>query len=126
LPEIPVVSVIDDSYSVRREVATVIGSAGYRTEIFGSAEEFIRSDQVSGTACLVLGVQLRGMSGLQLQSHLASHGRHIPIIFIAASAAHKDRELAHQLGAVSLQDKPSGARDLLKAIRLTLKSWDKG
>lgn len=126
MPQIPLVSVIDDSYSVRWAIATVIRSAGFDVEVFGSAEEFIRSDRMLGTACLVLDVQLQGMSGLQLQSHLASSGCHIPIIFITASADERARTLAHELGALRLLDKPSGDKALLKAIRLVLKPADAG
>lgn len=126
LSEIPVVSVVDDNYSVRRAVAAVIRSAGFTVEVFGSAEEFIRSHQMPCTACLVLSVQLKGMSGLQLQSHLAAAGRHIPMVFIVASADEKAQALAFELGAVKVLDKPSGGDKLLKEIRLILKPRDRG
>jgi CheY-like chemotaxis protein len=86
LSKVPLVSIIDDNDSVGWAVAGVIGSAGCSVLVFPSAEEFIQSDQMPNTACLVVDAQLPGMSGLQLQSHLAAAGRHIPIIFIAASA----------------------------------------
>lgn len=124
MPEVPLVSVIDDSDSVGWAVATVIGSAGFRVQVFRSAEEFLQSDQMPCTACLIVEAQLPGMSGLQLQSHLASAGRHIPIIFIAAYSHQRDRKLAFELGAVSLLDKRSGDRALLKAVRLILKPGD--
>jgi FixJ family two-component response regulator len=76
------------------------------------------------TACLVVDAQLPGMSGLQLQSHLAAAGRHIPIIFITASADNGTRALARELGAVNVLDKASGDKALLKEIRLILKPWD--
>jgi FixJ family two-component response regulator len=126
LSEMRVVSVVDDNYSVRRAVATVIRSAGFTVEVFGSAEEFIRSNQISCTACLVMSVQLKGMSGLQLQSHLAAAGRHIPMVFIVASGDEKAQALAFELGAVNVLDKPSGDDNLLKEIRLILKPRDQG
>ncbi|MFZ0417171.1 MAG: response regulator [Candidatus Sulfotelmatobacter sp.] len=126
MAEVPLVSIIDNSDSVGWAVAAVIGSSGFRALVFPSAEEFIQSDQMSCTACLIVEVQLPGMSGLQLQSHLASTGRHIPMIFIAASAHQADQKLAFELGAISLRDKPSGDRALLQAIRLILKPGDKG
>ena len=125
MAEIPLVSVIDDSHSLRREVATVIRSAGFAVEVFASAEEFVRSNQMPSTACLVINAQQRGMSGLQLQSHLASAGRHIPIIFITAAADQKARTQASELGAVNILDKPSGEKALLKEICLVLKSGDR-
>ena len=126
MAEVPLVSVIDDSDSVGWAVAAVIGSAGFRVLVFRSAEEFLQSDQMPCTACLIVEAQLPGMSGLQLQSHLASAGRHIPIIFIAASARQTARKLAFELGAVSFLDKRSGDRALLKTIRLILKPGDQG
>jgi FixJ family two-component response regulator len=126
LLEVPLVSIIDNSDSVGWAVAEVIGSSGFKVLVFPSAEEFIQSDHMPRTACLIVEAQLPGMSGLQLQSHLASAGRHIPMIFIASSAHQPDRKLAFELGAISLMDKPSGDRALLRAIRLILKPGDTG
>ena len=69
-----------------------------------------------------LDVQLPGMTGPQLQSHLASAGYHIPIIFITGSADDRAQALALEMGAVNLLTKPSGHKALLKEIRLVLKS----
>jgi FixJ family two-component response regulator len=118
-------AVIDGSHSVRREVAGVIRSAGFAVEVFSSAEEFIRFDQMPCTACLVVNVEQKGMGGLQLQSHLAAAGRHIPIILIATSADESARALARQLGALNVSDNPSGEEALLREICLTLKPRDK-
>lgn len=123
--EIPLVSVIDDSHSARREVARAIRSAGFAVEVFSSAEVFILSNQMSCTACLVVNVQQKGMSGLQLQSHLAAAGRHIPIIFITTSTDERARALGLELGALNVSDNPSGEKALLREICLTLKPRDK-
>jgi FixJ family two-component response regulator len=117
----PLVSIIDDDDSVGWAVAGIIGSAGFKVLVFPSAEEFIRSDQIPCTACLIVNAKLPGMSGLQLQSHLAAAGRSIPIIFITASADEGVQARARQLGAVNVLDMASGARALLKEIRVTLK-----
>jgi FixJ family two-component response regulator len=97
-------------------VAGIVGSAGFSVLVFPSAEQFIRSGHMNSTACLVVNVQLPGMSGLQLQSHLAAAGCHIPIIFITGSEDEKARALAYELGAVNVLDKSSGARNLIKEI----------
>ena len=119
----PLVSIIDGNHSVSWAVAEVVGSAGFSVLVFPSAEEFIQSDQMPNTACLVVDVQLPGMSGLQLQSHLAAASRHIPIIFIAVPRDEKARAMAFEAGAVNVLD-PSGDKALLKEIRLILKSQD--
>jgi len=125
LLEIPLVSIIDDSHSARREVARAVRSAGFAVEVFSSAEEFILSNQMACTACLVVNVQQKGMSGLQLQSHLAASGRHIPIIFITTSVDQRARALALELGALNVSDNPSGEKALLREICLILKPRNK-
>lgn len=123
LQQVPVVAVIEADASVALAVAKLIRSAGFSEEVFASAEQFVRSNQPC-IKCLVVDVQLPGMSGLQLQSHLASAGRHIPIIFINASADEKARALAFELGAVQVADKASGYNTLLKEIGWMLKPRD--
>jgi FixJ family two-component response regulator len=125
LSKVPLVAIIDDNDSVGWAVAGIVGSEGFGVLVFPSAETFLHSLQMSDTACLIVNVQLPGMSGLQLQTHLAAAGRHIPIIFIAASQDEKARALARELGAVNVLDKASGDQALLKEIHLTLNPQDK-
>jgi FixJ family two-component response regulator len=127
LSNVPQVSIIDGNDSVAWAVAALIRSAGFEVEVFASAEEFIRSNQMPRTACLIVDVKLPGMSGLQLQSHLASAGRHIPIIFITASADNGTRALARELGAINVLDSPGDKAllNLLKEIRLVLQPRDR-
>lgn len=123
--ENPVVAVIEAGDPVNWAVAGVLRSAGFGVEIFASVEQFIRSAHMARTACLVLDVQVPGMSGLQLQSHLAAAGLHIPMIFIITGPAdERSRTLAVELGAVNFQDRRSGEKALLKEIRSLLKAGD--
>ena len=124
MPDIPLVSVIDNKESVAWPIARTVRSAGYCVEVFTSAEEFLGSEQILRTACLVLGSQLKGMSGLQLQSHLARAGYRIPIIFITARPDERTREQALEAGAVDFLNKPFGAEALLSGIRSALKLSD--
>lgn len=120
-----VVAVIEAGHSGSWTVARIIRAAGFAVEVFASAEQFIRSTHMAGAACLVLDVQAPGMSGLQLQSHLAAAGRHIPIIFvITGSADERSRALALQSGAVNFQDQKAGERALLKEIRSLLNAGE--
>jgi FixJ family two-component response regulator len=89
LSKVPLVSIIDDNDAVGWAVAGIVSSAGFSVLVFPSAEAFLQSLQMPRTACLIVDVQLPGMSGLQLQSHLAAAGRHIPIIIITASGMKK-------------------------------------
>ena len=78
------ISVVDDDESVRRTTKLLIESFGYRAAVFESAETFLKSGQLNETSCLVVDVQMPGMNGLRLQSHVATEGWSIPIIFISA------------------------------------------
>ena len=122
----PQVSVIHRDGVVGWSVAKTVKSAGFAVEVFASAEAFIGSDQMPRTACLVVDVQLTGMSGLQLQSHLAAAGRHIPMVFIVAASDKQGRERALELGAVNILSSPSGDKALLKEVWSILKPKSQG
>ncbi len=119
------ISVIDDDESICRTTALLIESFGFRAAAFESAEIFLSSGQLRNTSCLVLDVQMPGMNGLQLQSHLAAEGCGIPIIFITAYDDEEFHRQAMQAGAVALLSKPFSDEQLLQAIRLALRQ-DKG
>src|SRR5438876_553967 len=80
----------------------------------------LKSSRLQEVSCLVLDVQLPGMSGLQLQSHLAERGYRIPIIFITASPNEGTRARALDAGAVDFLPKPFTEQALLKGIRSAL------
>jgi FixJ family two-component response regulator len=73
---------------------------------FESAEEFLRSPAADDTSCLVADVQMPGMNGLELQSHLLAQGRRLPIIFITAFPEQNARKRAQAAGALAFLDKP--------------------
>jgi FixJ family two-component response regulator len=115
------VSVVDDDESVRRTTKLLIESFGYRAAVFESAEVLLRSRQLQDTSCLIVDVQMPGISGLELQSQLAAKGCSIPIIFITAYGNETSRQQAMQAGAVAFLDKPFSDEQLLKNIRSALK-----
>jgi FixJ family two-component response regulator len=119
------VSVVDDDESIRRTTTRLIESFGFRAAAFESADGFLRSGQLHDTACLIVDVQMPGMNGLQLQSHLAAEGCVIPIIFITAYDEKESRRRAIQAGAVAFLGKPFSDEHLLQTIRSTLQP-DKG
>jgi FixJ family two-component response regulator len=89
-------------------------------DAFGSAEEFLASDRVNDTLCLILDLYLPGMNGFELQSRLNSEHRNIPIIFITAHADDASRQKALQGGAVDLLGKPVRREPLFKAIQSSI------
>jgi FixJ family two-component response regulator len=115
------ISVVDDDESIRRTTTRLIESFGFRAAAFESADSFLRSGQLRDTACLIVDVQMPGMNGLQLQSHLAAEGRGIPIIFITAYDDKESRRRAMQAGAVAFLGKPFSDEQLLETIRSTLR-----
>ena len=114
------ISIVDDDESVRRTTKLLVESFGYRAAVFESAESFLKSDQLYDTSCLVVDVQMPGMNGLQLQSHLAGEGYSIPTIFITAYGDRESRRQAMEAGAVAFLDKPFSDEQLLKSIRSAL------
>ena len=114
------ISIVDDDESVRRTTKLLVESFGYRAAVFESAESFLKSDQLYDTSCLVVDVQMPGMNGLQLQSHLAAEGYSIPTIFITAYGDKESRRQAMEAGAVAFLDKPFSDQQLLKSIRSAL------
>jgi FixJ family two-component response regulator len=75
------ITVVDDEAALREATESLLRSAGFRAEGFASAEDFLRSKCWDSAGCLILDVRLPGMSGLELQQHLARTGHHIPIVF---------------------------------------------
>jgi len=121
---IALISIVDDDQSVREATMSLLKSNGFRTEVFTSAEDFLGSSHLDETKCLILDVQMPGMSGLQLQRRLASENRPIPIIFISAHDHQEVRNQAMRSGAVDFLPKPFSEESLLRAIHAALAAPD--
>jgi FixJ family two-component response regulator len=115
------ISIIDDNDSVRGALHGLMRSVGFGVNVFASAEEFLDSDRLLYTNCLILDVRLPGMSGLELQRHLKTSHSEIPIIFITAYEDDEVRARALNAGAVDYFLKPFNDEDLLNAIDVALK-----
>ena len=114
------VSVVDDSESVRESLPDLLQQSDLDVEAFASAEAFLGSRAIGQTNCLILDVGLPGMSGPDLQSELKRRGQHIPIVFITAQG---DKSLRPQLmgrGAVAVLFKPFSDTALLDAVNAAL------
>ena len=108
------ISIVDDDESIRRTTTLLIESFGFQAAGFESAENFLKSGHLHETSCLIVDVQMPGMNGLQLQSHLAAAGLQIPIIFITAYDDKGSRQQAMQAGAVAFLGKPFTDEILLR------------
>jgi FixJ family two-component response regulator len=114
------ISIVDDDASIREALKSLMRSVQFRVDAFASAEEFLASDRVHDTACLILDVYLPGMNGFELQSRLNAEQRAIPIIFITAHADETSRQRALRGGAVELLGKPVRRGPLFQAIQTAL------
>jgi FixJ family two-component response regulator len=118
----PLVSVVDDSESVRESLPALLQQAGFAVHTFASAEAFLASPAGDDTRCLILDVGLPGMSGPDLQRELAGRGRTIPIVFITARA---DPSLLPRLtgaGVAACLFKPFTDTALLDAVEVALRT----
>src|SRR5687767_12920112 len=100
------ISVVDDDRSICRMLERIIRSAGFEVEAFTSAEAFLDSGRLSDSACLILDVDLPGMSGIELQRRLNDFSQRIPIIFISGKRDGEMRDQVLQAGAVGFFSKP--------------------
>jgi FixJ family two-component response regulator len=111
-----VVVVVDDDESVRESLPDLLKEFGFTVLTFSSADEYLASESVDQTTCLVLDMVMPGMSGLDLQSELKSRGRKIPIIFITAQKDESVRKRVLAQGAVDVLLKPFSDTALRKAL----------
>ena len=112
----PLISIVDDDESMREAIKGLMKSWGYRAEAAASADEFLRSPHVRRTSCLIADVQMPGMSGLDLQQHLARNGILIPTIMITAHGEAALRGRHEQAGLVAFLLKPLHESSLFAAI----------
>ena len=115
------VSVVDDDESVRDSLPDLLRELGYSVRAFASAEEFLTSDCVDETRCLILDVAMPGMTGPDLQQELTVRGQAMPIVFITAQADETVRPRSLERGAVECLSKPFSDTALFEALNAALR-----
>ena len=113
-------SVVDDDEMLRESLPELLRECGFAARGFSSGPEFLSSNYVDETRCLILDVAMPGMSGLDLQKELKHRGRAIPIIFITGQKDEDIRKLAFKQGAVKFLYKPFSDSALLDAVNAAL------
>jgi FixJ family two-component response regulator len=116
LAKTSMISIIDDDKSVREAAKTLIRSLGFTAETFASAEEFLESGRLCDTACLITDVQMTGMSGVDLQCHLAKNGHRTPVILVTAHPEEHIRARALDAGAFGVLSKPFNEESLIACL----------
>ena len=111
-----IIAIVDDDASAREGLQSLIRSAGWRVETFASAQEFLGRRGAEAPSCLILDLQLPGLSGLDLQKQLADIGREIPIVFLTGHGNIPASVQAMKAGAVEFLTKPLDEQKLVDAI----------
>jgi FixJ family two-component response regulator len=120
--ETPVVSVVDDDESVRESLPDLLRTFGFASRAFSSAADFLASESVDQTDCLLLDVAMQGMSGPALQEELSRRGSTIRIVFITARTDDSLRPRLLEAGAIDCLVKPFSEAALLDAVTRALRA----
>jgi len=116
----PAISIVDDDESVRVAMKEMVESFGYRAATFASGAEFLASQLLRESACLIADVRMPGGSGLDLHEQLIASGHSIPTIFVTAFPDERNRSRAMKSGAIAYLSKPCSRNHLLNHIRVAL------
>jgi FixJ family two-component response regulator len=111
-----VISIIDDDESVREATKSLVRSLGYKAAVFASAEEYLQSDRLDDSSCLITDLHMPGMSGADLQDRLIADGRQIPMIFMTAYYEEKVRDRVLDAGAYGFLRKPFNDESLIECL----------
>ncbi|HVE23072.1 MAG TPA: response regulator [Acidocella sp.] len=118
------ISIVDDDASVREALKDLIRAMGFSVETFASAEDFLRSGDLSKTDFLITDMRMPGMSGLELHHRLRAMGAPVPMVLITAFADEKEKTRALHAGVMGYLTKPFNEAELLAKIRAALDGED--
>jgi len=115
-----VISIVDDDIAIGESIAELLLTVGLRTHVFTSAHDFLASDHVETTSCLIADIKMPGIGGIELQRLLSAKGVHVPVIFISAFQDASIRSAAAKVGAIGFLNKPFTEEELFRCIRIAL------
>ena len=118
---LPLISIVDDDESVRESLPDLLKELGYEANAFASAREFLESEDLHETECLILDIAMPEMTGPDLQKELHSRRRELPIIFITAHANGATRSQLMEKGAVECLSKPFSEAALISALNIVFR-----
>ncbi len=117
------VHIVDDDESLRRALARLLGAAGYEVEVHASAASFLQATPPVRPGCILLDVNMPGLSGLQLQEHLARIHHPLPVVFLTGEGDIAMSVRAIKAGAEDFLSKPVASEDLFDAIERAVKRY---
>jgi FixJ family two-component response regulator len=113
----PVVAIVENDGPMLKALERLLRASGYAAEMYASAEAFLARSSTPRVCCLILDIDLGGLSGIELQQNLVERGRAPPIIFVTSQAEGHYRERAFALGCLAYLRKPFASQELLEALR---------
>jgi FixJ family two-component response regulator len=122
MSKVPMIAIVDDDEGMRDAIQSLVQSLGHKVSTFASADEYLNSEQVHDTSCLISDVQMPGLNGLDLQDHLIARGHRIPIIFLTGYPDDSVRARAIKAGAVDFLVKPFKPDHFVGCIDKALKA----
>lgn len=120
------ITIVDDDEAMREATRGLVRSLGYAALTFASAEDFLDSNRVHDTSCLITDLQMPGLSGVDLQRCLIDQGHQLPIIFVTAFPEERIRARVLEAGAVGFLSKPYDEESLIGCLDAALNSCDAG
>jgi FixJ family two-component response regulator len=120
MSELPLISIIDDDSLAREGICELVDSLGYKGVAFKSANHFLQSGLIAETTCLITGLQMPELNGLELQEALRSQGYQTPVIVITAYPNKKHRTRAFANGAVGFLSKPFNEQCLIECLNAAI------
>jgi FixJ family two-component response regulator len=120
------IAIIDDDESVREATRGLVRSLGFEANALASSEDFLNSNGMNDTSCLITDIQMRGLSGVELQSLLLGQGHRTPIIFISAFPEERIRTRVLDAGAVGFLGKPFNEECLIDYLNRALEGHRSG
>jgi FixJ family two-component response regulator len=110
------ICIVDDNQCFRDALEALVASMGYDVAAFASAEDYLTSDLIVQTSCLISDWQMPGMNGAELHDRLVADGYRIPTIFVTAVCTEKERDRLLKAGAISVLDKPFDVNALMECF----------
>ena len=120
MPKKQVIAIVDDDELAREGTIDLVKSMGFIVKAFERAEDFLKSDYLNSSSCLIADVLMPGMTGIELHNRLVEAGNITPTILITSFPNDRDRACARQAGAICYLTKPFDDEDLLACVRSAL------
>lgn len=111
-----IVAVVENDQAMLKALGRLLRASGYAAQLYPSAEGYLQRTETTAVACLILDIDLGGLSGIELQQMLVGSGLAPPIVFVTSHAEDRFEAAAQQLGCLAYLRKPFASADLLRAL----------